>query len=83
VVVVQQTLPQQGQMLLAALVCGVADLDPDLLVSDVDGKGLEVVAEVVKAATALQVELAAVPIAGEHVVADHPAGQRVAPIWGH
>ena len=72
----QQAFPEQLQVLVPPLVGRVPGLDPQFVPADVDGKGLQVVAFVVEAAASLQIEAAAVPVAGQDPVLHHPAGQR-------
>ena len=64
------------QVLVPPLVGRVPGLYPDLVTADVDGERLQVVALVVEASAALEVETAAMPVAGQDPVLHHPAGQR-------
>ena len=75
-VAAQQALPKQLQVLVPPPVGRVAGLNPQFVSTDFDGKGLQVVAFVVEASAALEIEAAAVPVAGQDTVLHHAAGQR-------
>src|SRR5262247_2966164 len=74
----QQTLLQQPQMLVPALVSGVFELHPDSILANLDGKCLQIVTFIVKTAAALEVEASAVPVTGENAVSYGAAGERIA-----
>ena len=62
-------------MLVPPLVGGVPGLHPQFISSNVDGERLQVVAFVVEAAAAFQIETAAMPVARQDAVLHHAAGQ--------
>src|SRR5438093_7835387 len=65
-------------MFVSPFVLGISELNPDLILANVNGEGLQIVAFIIETSSALQIEAPAVPIAGENAVPDRPAGQGIA-----
>ena len=77
-VAVQEPLAQQLEVHLLAPVSLLLHLDPHLAAgADLHREDGQVVAHVVETAAGLQVEAPAVPVAGEHAVAHHPAREGI------
>src|SRR5207249_1445663 len=55
-----------------------SEVNPDLILANVNGEGLQIVAFIIETSSALQIEAPAVPVAGENAVPDRPAGQGIA-----
>jgi hypothetical protein len=72
-ILTQQTFPQQPEMFVAPPVAGISELNPDLTLTDVNRKRLKIVTFIVETSSTLQIEAAAVPVAGENAVPDRPA----------
>jgi hypothetical protein len=65
-------------MFLPTFVIGIAQLNPDLILTDLHWKRLQVVAFVIEASSALQIEAPPVPVARENAMPDRPTGQGIA-----
>src|SRR5688500_11629689 len=64
-------------MFVSPFVLGIAELNPDFILADVNGEGLQIVTFVIETSAALEIEAAAVPVAGKNAVADRAAGQGI------
>src|SRR4029434_3260178 len=76
----QQPFPQQSEMFVSPLVPGISELYPDFILTYLNGERLQVIAFIVKTSSCLQIEAAAVPVAGKDAVAERPAGPGRAPV---
>jgi hypothetical protein len=65
-------------MLVTPFVLPISGLNPDFILTNIDQKGLEVVAFVIETSSSFQIEAPAVPIASEDSLPDHPSGQWIA-----
>jgi hypothetical protein len=59
-------------------VIGIAHLNPDLILTDLHWKRLQVIAFVIEASSALQIEAPPVPVACQNAMPDRSAGQGIA-----
>src|SRR5215813_2300160 len=64
-------------MLISPFVPSVAKLNPDCILTDVHGKRLQVVAFLIEASSAFQIETTTVPVACENTVPDYSASQGI------
>src|SRR5436309_6733181 len=74
----QQPFPQQAKMCVSPFVLRISELNPDFILTNINGEGLQVGAFIIETSSALQIEAPAVPVAGENAVPDRPTGQRIA-----
>ena len=77
-ILAQQPFPQQAKMFVSPFVPGISELNPDLILTNVNGEGLQIIAFIIETSSALQIEAPTVPGAGENAVPDRPAGQGIA-----
>src|SRR5262245_23362549 len=77
-ILAQQAFPKQTEMFLAPSILRIAGLNPDFILTNLDGECLQIVAFVIEAASAFEIEAAAVPVAGENAVANCSTRQRIA-----
>ena len=74
----QQPLPQQAEMFVPPFVLGISELNPDFILTNVNGEGLQIIALIIETSAALQIEAPSVPVAGENAVPDRPTSQGIA-----
>src|SRR5262245_27851971 len=65
-------------MFVPTLVPGISQLYPNFMLANLNGESLQIIAFIVKTSSSLQIEAAAVPVAGENAVPHRPAGQGIA-----
>src|SRR5215472_9929410 len=65
-------------MLLPPFVGGITQLNPDLIPADFHWKRLQIIAFLIEAPAAPQIEAATVPVASENAMPDSSAGQGIA-----
>src|SRR5215472_13451800 len=68
-------------MFLPTFVIGIPQLNPDLILTDLHWKRLQVIAFVIEASSALQIEAPPVPVARQNAMPDRSAGQGIAHMW--
>jgi hypothetical protein len=64
-------------MLVSPFVLGVAQLNPDFVLTNVHGKRLQVIAFLIEASSAFQIEATTVPVAGENAMPDNSTSQGI------
>jgi len=64
-------------MFISSFVLRVSRLNPDFILSNVNGKGLQIVAFVIETTSALQIEAPTVPVTCENAVPDGTTSQGI------
>jgi hypothetical protein len=77
-ILAQQPFPQQAEMFVAPFVLSVSELNPDFILANVDWECLQIIAFIIKATSALEIEAAAMPVARKNAVPDRSSSQRIA-----
>src|SRR6266496_3222330 len=65
-------------MFVSPFILGICELNPDLILTNVNGERLQVIAFVIETSSAVQIETPTVPVAGENGGPDPPTSQRIA-----
>src|SRR5262245_39134454 len=64
-------------MLVSPFILSVAQLNPDFILTDVHGKRLKVIAFMIEASSAFQIEATTMPVTGENAMPNHTPGQGI------
>ena len=76
-ILAEQPFPQQAKVFVSTFVPGVSGLNPNLVLAHLNAERFEIVAFIIKATAALQIETPAVPVARENTAPDDPTSQGV------